>query len=161
MLFKLKQSLTSILMMADSTANHNRVWNPESAATALLIEVARADQCFDESEWTAIEQTLINVLNTDTRQIKQHLITVQEELNEATCLHEMTSIINDEWDFVSKLKLLEAMWKVVLVDQHIDPNEQHLMRKIKGLLHIPQSEYIAAKLRARKALEVAPTTEIN
>ena len=131
----------------------DRIWNPSSAATALLIETARADDDFDESELAQIEQTLVNVLNVDASHIKQTLESAQQELDQATCLHELTSIINSDWEFKAKVNLIEAMWKVVLSDQHIDPNEHHLMRKIKGLLHIPQSEYIAAKLRARDSLE--------
>ena len=142
-----------MLLVEDSDVNRDGTWNPSSAATALLIETARADDHFDESELAQIEQTLINVLNVDASHIKQTLESAQQELDQATCLHELTSIINSDWEFKAKVNLIEAMWKVVLSDQHIDPNEQHLMRKIKGLLHIPQSEYIAAKLRARDSLE--------
>ncbi len=142
-----------MLLVQDSDKQRNQIWNPSSAATALLIETARADDDFDESELAQIEQTLVNVLNVDASHIKQTLESAQQELDQATCLHELTSIINSDWEFKAKVNLIEAMWKVVLSDQHIDPNEQHLMRKIKGLLHIPQSEYIAAKLRARDSLE--------
>ncbi len=153
MLSKLRQNLSSILLVEDSDMKRDRTWSPSSAATALLIETARADDHFDESELAQIEQTLVNVLNIDASHIKQTLESAQQELDQATCLHELTSIINNDWDFKAKVNLIEAMWKVVLTDQHINPNEHHLMRKIKGLLHIPQSEYIAAKLRARDSLE--------
>ena len=142
-----------MLLVEDSDIKRGRTWDPSSAATALLIETARADDHFDESELAQIEQTLVNVLNIDASHIKQTLESAQQDLDQATCLHELTSIINNDWEFKAKVNLIEAMWKVVLTDQHIDPNEHHLMRKIKGLLHIPQSEYIAAKLRARDALE--------
>ena len=142
-----------MLLVEDSDMQRERTWNSSSAATALLIETARADDHFDESELAQIEQTLVNVLNIDASHIKQTLDSAQQELDQATCLHELTSIINNDWEFKAKVNLIEAMWKVVLSDQHIDPNEHHLMRKIKGLLHIPQSEYIAAKLRARDSLE--------
>ncbi len=153
MLSRLKQSLISILLVEDSNTSQERAWNPSSAATALLIETAKADDHFDETELAQIERTLVEVLKIDASQIKQSLQLAEEELGQATCLHEITSIINNDWDIKAKLELIEAMWKVVLSDQHIDPNEQHLMRKVKGLLHIPQSEYIAAKLRARETLE--------
>ena len=142
-----------MLLVEDSDMERSRTWNPSSAATALLIETARADDHFDDSELAQIEQTLVNVLNIDASHIKQMLESAEQELDQATCLHELTSIINNDWEFQAKVNLIEAMWKVVLTDQHINPNEHHLMRKIKGLLHIPQSEYIAAKIRARDALE--------
>ncbi len=132
---------------------HDRTQTASVAATALLLEAAQADDRFDQSELHQIEQTLATVLSIDATRIKQTLELGQENLDHATCLHELTSTINQDWDLKSKIELIEALWKVVLTDQRIDPNEQHLMRKIKGLLHIPQSEYIAAKLRARDSLQ--------
>ena len=43
------------------------------------------------------------------------------------------------------------MWRVAYADGVIGAHEQHLMRKIAALLHMPDSAYIAAKLRARDA----------
>jgi uncharacterized tellurite resistance protein B-like protein len=39
------------------------------------------------------------------------------------------------------------MWQVVYTDGRLDDHELHLMRKIQRLLHIPQRDFIAAKLR--------------
>ncbi len=152
MLSKLKQNLTSLLMMENSDSAQEKVWDPASAATALLIEAARADNHVDALELAQIERSLINILDVDAIEIKQKLAVAEIELNQATCLHELTSIINADWSFGAKLELIEAMWKVVLSDHQISSHEQHLMRKIKGLLHIPQSEYIVAKLRAQNSL---------
>lgn len=153
MLGKIKQRLTTVLEIENPTSSEEHIPDTASAATALLIEAARSDKDFDSVELEQIERSLETVLRINPDQIKQTLKVAQEELDQATCLHELTSIINSNWDAKAKIDLIEAMWKVVLADQYIDPNEQHLMRKIKGLLHIPQSEYIAAKLRARSSLD--------
>ena len=153
MLLQIKQRLTTILEVDNPTSSQEHIPDTASAATALLLETARSDKDFNDVELEQIERSLETVLQIDPDEIKRTLKIAQEELDQATCLHEITSIINSNWNLESKIKLIEAMWRVVLADQHIDPNEQHLMRKIKGLLHIPQSEYIAAKLRARSSLE--------
>lgn len=153
MLSKFRQSLTSMLVVDHSEPFPDNSWITSAAATALLIEAASADEDFDQSELQQIEHTLETVFNIDVSQIEQILVTAQENLDHATCLHEITSVINSNWDMKAKVDLIEALWKVVLTDQQIDSNEQHLMRKIKGLLHIPQSEYIAAKMRAREVLQ--------
>ncbi len=152
MLSKFRQNLSSILDFDHTESTPDTTWATSAAATALLIEAASADNHFSQSELQQIEHTLATVLKIDVSQIEQTLQTAQENLDHATCLHEITSVINSNWDNKAKNDLMEALWKVVLTDQRIDPNEQHLMRKIKGLLHIPQSDYIAAKIRAQKAL---------
>ena len=154
LLSRFKERLTALLVIEDSEPSQDQVWGTSAAAAALLIEAASADDHLDPSELAQIEETLTSVLNVDSTEIEQTLKLAQQNLDHATCLHEITSIINSSWNLETKIDLIEALWKVVLTDQRIDPNEQHLMRKIKGLLHIPQSEYIAAKLRARQALNL-------
>lgn len=153
MLRQIKQRLTAILEVENPASDWEHIPDTASAAAALLIEAARSDKHFDDVELEQIERSLETVFQIDSDQIKQTLETAQQGLDHATCLHEITSIINSNWDASAKISLIEAMWKVVLADQRIDPNEKHLMRKIKGLLHIPQSEYIAAKLRAKSSIE--------
>ena len=84
--------------------------------------------------------------------MEQTLLGAHETLDAATCLYEITNIVNRDWSLNQKIHLIEAMWKVVLSDNYLDPNENHLMRKIKGLLYIPQAEYINAKIRAQSGL---------
>jgi uncharacterized tellurite resistance protein B-like protein len=42
------------------------------------------------------------------------------------------------------------MWRVAYADAELSAHELHLMRKIAGLLHVPEDAYIAAKLRAKE-----------
>jgi uncharacterized tellurite resistance protein B-like protein len=47
------------------------------------------------------------------------------------------------------------MWRVAYADDELSAHELHLMRKIAGLLHVPDGDYIAAKLRAKEDAERA------
>ncbi len=130
----------------DSEVKRENVTN--LAATALLLEAAQVDCEFSNSEIEQIKTSLVSKFGILEHDIDELLRFAQNELQAATCLHELTSTINANWDLTSKIKLVEALWRVVLSDQHLDPHEQHLMRKLQGLLYIPQAEYIAAKIRA-------------
>ena len=123
-----------------------------NAAAALLLEAAQADNDLDSTELEQIEKSLIHNLGIDPQNVQQTLREAQQQLDHATCLHEITKIINDNWTVNEKIELIESMWRVVLSDQRLDAHEQHLMRKMKGLLHVPQTEYIAAKVRAKESL---------
>ena len=152
-LSNLRKNLENFLSTEDDIAQSEGVELTYNAAAALLLEAAQADNQIDAEELEQIELSLVNNFGVDTENIKQIVSEAQKQLDHATCLHEITRIINQNWTVKDKIKLIESMWKVVLSDQHLDAHEQHLMRKIKGLLHIPQTEYIAAKLRARDALD--------
>ena len=41
------------------------------------------------------------------------------------------------------------MWQIAYADAALSDWEQHLVRKIAALLHVPDSAYIAAKMRAK------------
>ena len=43
------------------------------------------------------------------------------------------------------------MWQVAYADGDIGANENHLISKVAGLLHVTHGEYIGAKLRAKEA----------
>lgn len=151
-LSNLRRNLETFLSVEDEIAKSDSAELTSNAAAALLLEAAQADNRIDDTELEQIELSLVNNLGVNPENIKEIVREAQKQLDHATCLHEITKIINQNWTVQDKIKLIESMWKVVLSDQHLDAHEQHLMRKIKGLLHIPQTEYIAAKLRARDAL---------
>ena len=153
MLQVIKKRLETLLEFEEESSQSEKPQATSFAAAALLIEVAQADSTVDEDEIRQIEQSLINYFGIAADDIENTLHAARKELQESTCLFELTKIINRNWDEAAKIRLVESMWSVVLSDQMIDDNEQHLMRKIKALLHIPQSEFIAAKFRARKSLE--------
>ena len=151
-LSNLKKNLEQLLIVEDDIAQDDSLQITSIAAAALLLEAAQADNELEDVEMKQIELALTKNLGVDPGNIKETLRSAQEQLDHSTCLHEMTKIVNRNWSVRDKISLIESMWKVVLSDQHLDAHEQHLMRKIKGLLHIPQTEYIAAKLRARDAV---------
>ena len=152
-LSNLKKNLEKLLTVEDDIAQGDSPQVTSIAAAALLLEAAHADNELDDAELKQIELSLTKNLGVDPENIKETMRSAQEQLDHATCLHEMTKIVNQNWTVRDKISLIESMWKVVLSDQHLDAHEQHLMRKMKGLLHIPQTEYIAAKLRARETVD--------
>ena len=59
--------------------------------------------------------------------------------------------MNEHFTQAQKIHVVELMWQVAYADGHLDANENHLISKIAGLLHVTHGEYIAAKLHAKQA----------
>ncbi len=66
--------------------------------------------------------------------------------------HRFTSSLNDHFTHPQKIRIVEHMWEVAYADAHLGANENHLISKVAGLLYVTHGEYIAAKMRAKEAL---------
>lgn len=61
-----------------------------------------------------------------------------------------TSLMNDRFTQAQQIQVVEFMWQVAYADDTLDSNENHLISKVAGLLHVTHGEYIAAKLPAKE-----------
>ncbi len=120
------------------------------ATAVLLIEVMRSDGSTDE------EQALVLHILKQRFQLSDAEVAQLTELGHHTShaandLHQFTSLLNRELDMPEKVVLLEYLWQVAYADGVISAHEEHMLRKIAGLLYISHGNFIAAKLRAKPA----------
>ena len=117
------------------------------AAAALLFEAAMSDYDLGEEERTTIQQLVREQFDLDDTDASVLETLAQQRVRESIGLHGFTSLINQHWSEKDRLNLVEQMWRVVYADGRLDDHELHLMRKIQRLLHIPQKDFVSAKLR--------------
>jgi uncharacterized tellurite resistance protein B-like protein len=123
----------------------------ELATAALLVEVMRIDAGTTAAERAAVQRAIREKFGLSEAETSALIALAEEEMRNATDYYQFTSLINQRFSQAQKERVLELMWRVAYADSVIDAHEQHLMRKIAALLHLPDSAYIAAKLRARDA----------
>ena len=117
------------------------------AAAALLFEAAMSDYQLDDVERQTIKDLITEQFNLDRADAMTLIALAESQAKEATGLHGFTTLINQNWSETDRVNLMEKMWRVVYADGRLDDHELHLMRKIQRLLHIPQVDYVAGKLR--------------
>ena len=117
------------------------------AAAALLFEAAMSDYQLDDVERQTIKDLITEQFNLDRTDAMTLIALAESQAKEATGLHGFTTLINQNWSETERVNLMEKMWRVVYADGRLDDHELHLMRKIQRLLHIPQVDYVAGKLR--------------
>lgn len=115
------------------------------AAAALLIEIARADFEYDETEQAAIVDVLTGTLGLADSEIGEIVQLAEEESRDATSLHQFTRLVNDTHTLDEKKRLMTALWQVAYADGRIDKYEEQLLRRIADLLHLRHPEFIQAK----------------
>ena len=114
----------------------------------LMIEAAYTDGKIDDSELNNIKLSLINVFNEDPNDVNLVLEDALKNKNNSKSLHHYTSFINKNFDETKKLRLLEALWEIVLSDGEIHDFESNLIRRLAGLLYISDVNSGNAKKRA-------------
>lgn len=119
------------------------------ATAALLIEMMRMDDEITSVERTAISQTLQTEFGLTGEQIETLLQLAEQEARDANDYYQFTSLINKSCDHAQKVRIIENLWHVAMIDGHLDAHELHLMRKLADLLYIGHADYVAAKTRAR------------
>ena len=119
----------------------------ELATAALLIEMARADFAESEAETGAIRAVLRKRFNMTEAAVNTLMADATRRADRAVSLHEFTHRLNAELPEADKLAIVEMLWRVSNADGNIDKHEDHLIRRIAGLLHISDRDRVRLKLK--------------
>ena len=119
------------------------------ATAALFVEMTRADFEAHDIESQAVIESLRTTLGIDEAAAHRLLELAEAEAEEAIELFQFTRLVDSEFTASQKIEIVENLWAVAMADDHIDHREEHLVRKVADLLHVPHREFIEAKKRAR------------
>ena len=121
------------------------------ATAALLVEVARIDAESTPEERAAVLRAVHEKFEIPADEATALIDLAEAEMKQASDYFQFTSLVNRHFTQEQKLRVIELMWRVAYADAELSAHENHLMRKIGELLHIPHGDYIAAKMRAQQA----------
>jgi uncharacterized tellurite resistance protein B-like protein len=122
------------------------------AAAALFVEIVRSDEHVSESERVAVIGSVRRRFNLDPHEAEELLALAEAASRDAHDLYQFTSAVNAGFLPEQKARLIEELWRAAYADAVLHKHEEHLIRRIASLLHVPHSTFIAAKLRARESL---------
>ena len=118
--------------------------------SGILVEVAAVDGKIDESEIRMIKKSLLNYFEVNENKLDAIVNKCLEKADEPNSLHYFTSKINKEFEYGKKIKLLEILWEIILVDGKIHDFESNLVRRLSGLLYVSDVDCGNAKKRAQQ-----------
>ena len=119
------------------------------AAAALLMEIARADSQIDAQEEAAVIMSLRRAFDLNDDALEETAKLAITATDEAEDFYQLTSLVNEHYRAGEKQALVEDLWRVAWADGAVDKYEAHFIRRISGLIHVPHSQFIQAKQRAR------------
>ena len=101
-----------------------------------MIELARIDGSIDAQEVDYINKTLRNLGYSETDEtFEKYLSHAREE----SSLYEWVEKINNEYNDIDKLRFMEHLWRIVIIDSVKEPQEEALYNRIGDLLKIKRS----------------------
>jgi uncharacterized tellurite resistance protein B-like protein len=118
------------------------------AVAALLVEVLRADFDVADDERRQVVTSMREILGLQAAQCEELLAEAEQLVDRAHDLHQFTAEINRALSHEEKLRLVEQLWRVASADSVVHKYEEHIIRRVCGLLHVSHREFIAAKLGA-------------
>jgi len=119
------------------------------AAGVLLYEIVRADNKVEEAERTVMRTALQSTFNLDAEETAEIMRLAEEQSRQAISIYEFTSLVDSAFSPEEKKRVVELLWLVAFADGTKDASEEHMVRKIAGLLHVAHPDFIDAKIRAR------------
>lgn len=125
----------------------------ELAVAALLIEAERMDDRFDAAERAVIEHVLAARFKMDHDEVQELIVAAEKAVRNATQLFPFTQKIVQTMPPEDRFHILELMWKVAYADGVLDPHEDMLLRRIAGLLHVPDRDRALARQSALEKLK--------
>ena len=110
--------------------------------TALLIHAAKIDEHYSEKEKTIIINFLKSIdAKLNFENIMNRAETIEENSNQI--LKYTQEIKKSDLEF--RKEIIKILWKIILSDNKSDMYESTLMRRIAGLLYVPDKLIAEAK----------------
>jgi uncharacterized tellurite resistance protein B-like protein len=121
------------------------------ATAVLLVEVARADFGEAVTEETTIRALLQKSFELSADETAALLEEAKAEADHAASLQAFTRRLHESLTVPEKHQVVEMLWRVALADEHLDKHEDHLVRKIAGLLYVSHADLIRISNRVHPA----------
>jgi uncharacterized tellurite resistance protein B-like protein len=125
------------------------------AAAALLVEAATMDQEFDAAERETITRLVCARFGLARHEAEDLLARAERAVAGSTQLLPFTRVVKDRFSYEERIQLMEMLWEVVYADGRLHDYEAHLLRRIGGLIYVPDKERGAARKRVLARLGLA------
>jgi uncharacterized tellurite resistance protein B-like protein len=122
------------------------------AVGVLLIEAARMDDTFGAEERGVVERLLAKKFHLGTGETRELLARAEQTAKQSAQLHPFTRRTVTDMSPEERVHLIEMLWEVAYADGVLDAEEDNLLRRIAGLIYVPDEERVAARLRVMERL---------
>lgn len=140
-------------------ARHPAFGAPQIAVAALLVEAAGMDGNFDAGERETVGRLLARRFSLSPSDAAALLSEAELRHGKADAVFKFALEARNAFSEEEREGLLEMLWSTILSDGAVHAFEDNLMRRIAGLLHVPDRAAGEARKRAAAAVAVKDTAQ--
>lgn len=123
----------------------------EFATAALLLELCEADHGVDEREVETVCRALEAAFGLEEEEIDLLVERALMEADRKISFHPQVEIINEICGPEEKAQIVEHLWRVAFADGRLDKYEEHYVRRLADLIHVPHRVFLQMKHRVEKS----------
>jgi uncharacterized tellurite resistance protein B-like protein len=105
------------------------------------------DDHFDAAERTVIRRLLTHRFELDQTQLAALMTAAEQAATDSPDLFNFTHLVVESFGPAERIGLIEMLWEVAYADGRLDPEEDMLIRRIAGLIHVEDHARGEARLR--------------
>ena len=117
------------------------------AIAAILVEAAHADDVYLDAEQAMIDRILMDRYKIAADEAAKLRTQGEIAQTEATDLVRFTRVLKDAIPFEDRVSVIEAVWHVIYADDARCADEANLVRRLCGLLYVPDRDAGLARQR--------------
>lgn len=122
------------------------------ATAVLMIDVARADHVFEESEFDRLLQLIETHFDLTAEQAAELVNQATDKADDLTSAYEFTEILHKHLDENEKARIVRLLWLIAYADGRLDKYEDSLVLKISDLLYVSRGRVMRLKHDAEQAM---------
>ncbi|TDJ27911.1 MAG: TerB family tellurite resistance protein [Gammaproteobacteria bacterium] len=153
MLKQLRELFNKTLINPDQEDAPGREHALRLATATLLIEIVRADYEEDVRETEAVIRQLQAHFDLTEDETLLLIKEAEQKADHSVSLQDFTRVLHERLSEAEKHTVIEMLWRIALADDHLDKHEDHVVRKVAGLLYVTHSDLI----RIRNAVKATQT----
>lgn len=148
MILRVKQFFESRLLISTTTSQDDIDHKLKLGCAVLMYEMVHADGETHSNEEQKIRHALQQQFDLSDTETEELLAIAHDEKNSAADHYQFTSLINQHYSQEQKIFLVEQLWEIAYADNKLDKFEEHLVRTLAELLHVPHRHFMQSKHRA-------------
>ena len=148
MIVKIRRFFEQYIIVTESISEDELEHQLQLACAALMIEVLYADYSVDQSEIDTLRKALQENFDLKKEEADNLIQLAEEERSQATDYYQFTSLINEFYTQQQKRELVTRLWQMAYADHTVHKLEEHLVRRLADLLHVPHSAFMQSKHKA-------------
>ncbi len=121
------------------------------ATAVLMLEVARADHVFDESEFERMLRLIEVHFQLTPEQAAALVNSAGDKAEDLVSVHDFTQLLHDHLNQADKTQIIALLWQIAYADGRLDKYEDALVLKISDLLYVSRGRVMRLKHDAELA----------